>query len=310
MNAGWVLCSFDEDLPAARDLAQRLGVPHQAVDCHHFPDAESRVRIDPCPEGAIVFRALDHPNQKLLELLLLASVLAEAGSARPILVAPYLPYMRQDVAFRRGEAVSQRVVGRLLAAAFQAVLSVEPHLHRTLRLADVFPGANALAIPAAPALAQELLSLPGPAPLLVGPDRESEPLVSAVARLAGAECLVLEKTRHGDRSVSIGPTQRERVQGRPIVLIDDVVSTGATLVEAAQRLRAAGAARIEALIVHALFDAAAAAALIAAGIGRVRSCDTLPHPTNAIGIGALIADAIRGHDLLGAPGGDPGRASP
>jgi ribose-phosphate pyrophosphokinase len=297
-----VLCSFEEDLSAAKPLARRLGVPCQLVECHHFPDGESRVRIDPRPERAIVFRSLHHPNEKLLELLLLASVLSDG--ARPILVAPYLPYMRQDAAFRPGEAVSQRIVGRLIADAFEAVVSVDPHLHRTASLETVFPGSVTVVVSAAPVLAETIRSAGGEKPLLVGPDCESEPLVAAVARQAGADHLVLDKTRRGDRDVSVESTRLAHVRGRRVVLIDDLVSTGATLIETAKLLREAGCTDLEALIVHALFDETAAAALAAAGIERIRSSDTIAHPTNAFCVAPLLAQAIGSHALLGeGPGG-------
>ena len=100
---------------AAERLAQALGVPCRTVTVHRFPDGESLVRVEPSPETAFLYRSLDHPNDKLVELLLAVSALRANGAAKVVLIAPYLAYMRQDIAFHDGEAISQRVVGKLLA---------------------------------------------------------------------------------------------------------------------------------------------------------------------------------------------------
>ncbi len=98
---------------------------------HHFPDGESLIRLPPSlPEHVIVCRSLNQPNDKLIELLLCATTARELGAKRLTLVAPYLSYMRQDIANQPGEAVSQRIVGKLLAELFDDVLTVDPHLHR------------------------------------------------------------------------------------------------------------------------------------------------------------------------------------
>jgi ribose-phosphate pyrophosphokinase len=293
MSGLWVVCAFAEDGPAAERLAHALALPCQIVKCHRFPDGESRIRIDPVPELAIIYRSLHQPNDKLVELLLLSSVLSDSTGGRAVLVAPYLPYMRQDVAFHPGEAVSQRVIGRLLAAPHRAVIAVDPHLHRTPSLAGIFPGTTATAVSAAPLLATLIDGKGCQPPVLVGPDSEAEPLVAAVARHAALPFLILDKTRHGDRDVSIAAADLDLVRGRRVVLVDDIVSTGGTLIEAAQRLRSAGCAAIEALAVHDLFDDVAIAAMAGAGIARVRSTDSLPHATNAAQLAPLLATAVR-----------------
>lgn len=293
MSDRWVVCAFAEDGPAAERLAHALALRCQIAECHHFPDGESRVRIDPVPANAIIYRSLHRPNEKLIELLLLASVLSDRAGGRPVLVAPYLPYMRQDVAFHAGEAISQQVIGRLLAAPHRAVIAVDPHLHRTQSLAAVFPGTTATAISAAPLLAALIEGKGGEPPVLIGPDSESELLVAAVAHHAGLPFRILDKTRHGDHEVSIAASNLDIASGRRAVLVDDIVATGGTLIEAARRLRAVGCTAIQALVVHALFDDAAAAALAAAGIEGVRSTDSVPHPTNVVPLAPLLAAAVQ-----------------
>ena len=289
---------FEETAEAARRLAAALDIPFREIHLHRFPDGESLVRIDAAAStGAgtgLVYRSLDHPNDKLIELMLAASVLREAGAEQLTLLAPYLCYMRQDTAFRPGEAVSQGVVGRFLSGLFDCVVTVEPHLHRTPRLTEVFPGARAVKVSAAALLAEQLRKEGATTDtLLVGPDVEARQWVEAVAQPLGLEVLIGHKVRSGDRDVKIVVPDVERARGRPVVLVDDLISTGGTLVACARQLTAAGAASIEALAIHMLCGPEEEALLRAAGVFRVRSTDSVPHPSNAIHLAPLLAAVLQ-----------------
>lgn len=287
-----ILHVFPDTRRFGRALARATGFAAAAVRVHAFPDAESLVTVrHPAPAAAVVVRALHDPNAKLMEVLLAADALRRAGARRVTLVAPYLPYMRQDRVFRPGEPISQRVLGALLGAAFDRVLTVEAHLHRIPRLGDVVPGAPARSLSAAPALAQWLRARRRDT-LLVGPDAESAAWVGAVARRAGMAWVVGDKTRAGDCRV------RLRLPALPAashaVLIDDIVSSGATLAAAARALRRAGIVTVDAIAVHALIAPPAVARLRRAGVRHLWSCDTVPHPTNAIPVAPLLAAALCG----------------
>ncbi len=277
-------------------LAKELAIPLSAVHVHHFPDGESLVRVDQPVQTAILYRSLDDPNGKLVELLLAASALRDNGASRIILVAPYLAYMRQDMAFEPGQAVSQRVIGKLLAAHFDALLTVDPHLHRTSSLAEIMPGIEAISISAAPVLAAALQGAENP--VLVGPDIESRKWVEAIAAPLGFDVLVGSKRRRGDRDVDIVIEDVARVAGRKAVLIDDVISSGATLGQAAHVLLEAGASSVEALATHCLASDADIAAMRNCGIERVRSCDSVDGPTALLPIAGLLAQTIRAKNWL------------
>jgi ribose-phosphate pyrophosphokinase len=204
-----------------------------------------------------------------------------------------MPYMRQDMAFAPGEAVSQQVIGRLVAAAFDAVVTVDPHLHRTPDLSEVLPGCRAVAVSAATTLAEALkVRLPTNA-VLVGPDAESRPWVSAVAAQLGLDMLVAAKQRHGDRSVTISLADVERAAGRPAFLVDDMLSSGGTLLACAERLRAAGASSVGAAVTHCLATNDSLARLAAAGISPLMACDSIPCPIATIALAPALAAAIR-----------------
>ncbi len=284
--------AFAESLPAAQRLAGLLGIACQAVDTRRFPDGESLVRVAATAPGAILYRSLDHANEKLVELLFAASALRDRGAARVILVAPYLGYMRQDTMFRPGECVSQRVVGELLAAHFDAVVTVDPHLHRVASLAEVMPGIPAIAVSAAATLVDTLRPEVDRDTILVGPDVESRPWVASVAEPLGLSVMVGEKRRLGDRDVELVIADIERVRGRHVVLVDDLISSGATMLRCAALLKAAGAARIEACVAHCLARQNDLLELEEAGISRVRSTDTVAGPTASIPIAGAVAAAL------------------
>ena len=100
----------------------------------------------------MILRTLNNPNEKLVELLLAAQTARTLGASHLTLVAPYLAYMRQDIAFQPGEAVSQRIVGRFLAGLFDAVITVDPHLHRVATLQEAVPVTQAVVLSGAPLL--------------------------------------------------------------------------------------------------------------------------------------------------------------
>lgn len=286
-----VLFGFAESSVAAKRLAQHLGIKFSEVSVHRFPDGESLVQVEPASRTALIYRSLDNPNEKLVELLFAVSALRANGASKVVLIVPYLCYMRQDTAFVPGQAVSQRVIGPLLADHFDAILTVDPHLHRIGSLAEVMQGAEAISITAAPVLVKALTDIANP--VLIGPDAESRQWVDVIAKPLGCDVLVGKKQRKGDRQVEIVIDGIERVAARHVVLVDDVISSGATLASASRLLRNAGAASVEAVATHCLAGSHDLAALRDAGIGRIRATDSVPGPVADIPLSALLAQEIR-----------------
>lgn len=287
------LHAFAADAAPAGRLAVALGIAGIALASHRFPDGEQRVTAGETASTAILYRSLADPDAKLFELLLAADALRRRGAARLVLVAPYLPYMRQDIAFAPGEAVSQAVIARLLAGAFDAVVTVDPHLHRTPDLAAILPGA--ITVSAAATLAQALHgTLPADC-VLIGPDEESRPWVAAVAAPLGLAHRVARKQRHDDRQVSISLPP---IGARPAFLVDDLLSSGGTLIACAAQLRAGGATLAGAAVTHCLASAKDLAAIAAAGITPLLACDSIPGPAARISLAPALAAAIRRHGLI------------
>lgn len=284
--------SFASNEPEARRLASLLGCDFRLIELRQFPDGESLVRVGETATKALLYCSLNDPNAKIVQVLLAASALRGRGARQVVLVAPYLGYMRQDRAFAPGEAVSQRVIGSLISSAFNGLVTVDPHLHRTPRLEDAFPGMIAVNVSAAATIAGALASRIEPDCVLVGPDEESLPWVKAVAAPLGLEAIVARKVRRGDREVEIELPGATNLVGKPVILIDDLVSSGRTLIACAAQLRAAGATSIGAAVTHCLANRADLDALAASGIAPVLATDTVPGSAACIPLAAVLAAAI------------------
>jgi ribose-phosphate pyrophosphokinase len=179
------------------------------------------------------------------------------------------------------------VIGACLARAFDRVLTLEAHLHRTRALGDVVRGGRSLT--AAPALAAWLRRA-APGALIVGPDEEAAAWVRVIAHAARAPWVVGRKHRLGDDRVRIRFPKLPPA-GRAVV-VDDIASSGGTLATAARALHRAGVARVDALVVHPIFARGALVRIRRAGVRRIFSCDTVPHPTNAIPSAPLLAAGL------------------
>lgn len=285
------ILAFPDYLPQAQLLADAMGYDCLPLGLHHFPDGESLVTLPEIPlqERIYLYRSLEQPNDKLIELLLVSRAVRERGVSHITLIAPYLCYMRQDAAFHPGEVISQTVIGEFLAQQVEGLITVDPHLHRTASLGEAIPVSRAIAL-SPTALMAEFLQQQAPTAHLLGPDDESRQWVAQIAAHSGQAFSVAHKERLGDKSVRIqlpGETYPEHV-----VMVDDMVSTGHTLMEAAKLLQQKGVNKVDALVTHAMMDAATLQQMHAAGIEQIWSSDSINHNSNRLGLTPLLASAL------------------
>jgi ribose-phosphate pyrophosphokinase len=286
-----LILSFDDYEKPSRRLAQALNFPCQMIKRHRFPDGENNLTLPAeLPEHVLICRSLDQPNEKLLELLLAARTARQLGAVTLTLVAPYLCYMRQDIAFHPGEAVSQTIVGHFLAELFDNVITVDPHLHRIQRLEQAVPTKNAVSL-SATSLMAEFLHERFKNPVLLAPDSEAEQWVSEVAKPNAWTYGVCNKIRRGDRQVEIALPDIN-LDGRSVVIVDDVASSGQTLVVATKKCLIKKAKHVDVLVTHALFAGDAKLRLKEAGVRNIWSTDSVSHESNIIPLYELLKDAV------------------
>lgn len=288
-----VLLSFCWDGDAPQRLANELDLEHRTFALHRFPDGEILVRgPEKVSRTVILYCSLFEPNEKLVALMLAVDMLRRAGADRIVLVSPYMSYMRQDKAFEPGQAISQQAIGKFLSALFDRILTVDAHLHRTPNISDVFPGAEAENFIAAETIADYAATKGfGGEALAVGPDRESRQWVARVADRLGCDSLVGEKTRFSDRRVEI-EFPVGGLSGRKILLVDDIVSSGGTVIRAARKLKSKGAGHITLAVTHALFTQDIGHALREAGVEEIWATDSVRHEASCIALAPLLATGL------------------
>ena len=283
-------------------LATALSAPEGALTLREFPDGETYVRGESRCDGqdAVIAANLYQPNAQVLPLVFAARATRVLGARRVVLVTPYLPYMRQDARFQPGEVITSRLFAQLLSNTFDGLVTVDPHLHRYTTLDEIYTIPTRVEH-AAPAVARWIYSNVN-RPLIVGPDSESEQWVREVADMAGAPCIVLSKTRRGDRDVEITVPELAPGRAHTPVLVDDIISTARTMIETIAHLIEAGYQRPVCIGVHAVFAGDAYEALQNAGAADVVTCDTVAHPSNRIDLTDVLAQGVC--DLLNDSVGD------
>lgn len=285
------LLAFEDDWVPARRLATAARVPLIGLEAHHFPDGETLVTLArPAAETTWIFRGLQDPDAKLFPLLLAANAARRSGARHVVLVAPYLPYMRQDDTFAPGQCVSAEVLGQLLGTAFDQICTVDPHLHRLASLDAVFGPGKGLAISAAPAITK-LLRLRISDAYLIGPDEESRQWVTQIAD-GSFPYQIAVKQRRSDFHVSVSLPRPEELNDRRVVIVDDVASSGRTLAECAKAALGAGARSVECIVTHPIFAGNALEVIEDTRVRNVWSSDTIQHKTNRIEMAPMLAAAL------------------
>lgn len=273
-------------------LERVAGMTRGTFSLHRFPDGETGIRILDDVQGAdiAILCQLYQPDRHVLPLLLLVETLRDLGARRVGLIAPYLAYMRQDKRFQSGEGVTSHYFARLLSQYLDWLVTVDPHLHRIRDLGDIY-SIPAQALTSVMPIADWLVATVE-RPLIIGPDSESEQWAASVAKAAGCPWEVLEKQRFGDRDVRISVPNVEEHRDRTPVLVDDIISTGRTMQQAARHLSDSGFRRMYCVGVHGLFAEGAREALHEAGLQVVTS-NSVPDGTNQIDLAPLLASACQ-----------------
>ena len=280
----------------AKNVANLLGVASGKLEIKRFPDGEKYLRVldEVKDEHVIVIQSMPRtPDDCLFEYLLLVDTLKDLGAKRVTSFIPYFAYARQDERFKPGEALSFKTVSKLIeSVGTDEIFTIDMHQHRVLKSSEVFtiPSQNLSAMP----LLAEYVRKEGKVtnPLVIGPDVEAEHWAKLAAAWLHTEYDVFEKKRFAADKVEMRP-RRSNAKDRDVLIVDDIISTGGTMIEAAKILFMQGAKRIEIACTHPILASDALNRIKAVGILNVIGTDTVPGPISYVSVAPLIADSVR-----------------
>ena len=274
-------------------IAKRLHAKHSSLVIDKFPDGELRLRFDANLNGkivALIQSFYQNTSDCLIEIILAAKTADELGAKKVILIAPYFPYLRQDKRFHKGEAISQEIIADLIGKYFDAVFVMDPHLHRTKKLRQIFK-IKAEKLTANNLIAQ-YIKKNIKNPVIIGPDEESYKWARNVAEMLGVESRILRKKRYSSYHVKVTLNKKIDLNGKDVVIVDDIISTGHTILETVKILMKLGAKNIYCICVHGIFADDSLSKLKKAGI-KVVSTNTIPNKTARIDVSGVIADSLK-----------------
>lgn len=276
--------------PIGEKLATEICASIGSFDTRLFPDGESYLRIltDVSQQEVIIFCDLYQPNEKLFPLLTFAHNARELGAKRTLLVTPYLPYMRQDKRFNTGESITSAHFAKHLSMAFDGLVTVDPHLHRYPTL-DCIYTLEGMVTTARSVIVEYLKTLNEPL-LLIGPDSESEQWVSTIAEDALLPYEILLKERSGDYDVEVSTPHLSRWKSHRPVLVDDIISSGRTMLKTLEHLENADMPRALIIGVHGIFAGDAYNMLTEKA--EVLTCNSIAHASNALDLTYTLAEKI------------------
>jgi ribose-phosphate pyrophosphokinase len=279
-------------------VSQLTGAKLAQVNRQRFPDGEGYFKIvtDVKGEDVVVIHPTGgRPDELLIEYFMLVDALKSGKPKSITAVFPYLVYARQDARFHPGEPLSFHLMAKMIEdVGTNRVFTIDVHLQRVPSLKEVFkiPATNLTAVPE---IAEYISShYPLKKPVVIGPDLESEQWAKVAAAKIKTDYAVFEKTRFSSTEVKV-KMQGEAVdiKGRDAIIIDDIISTGNTIIEAANLARKAGVKKIVVGCTHPVLSLNALAKMYANGLTDIVGTDTYPSPISFVSVAPVIARAIK-----------------
>jgi ribose-phosphate pyrophosphokinase len=270
----------------ARDLSVRIGATVHEAEVKRFPDSECYVRFDrESVEKEVVIVGNTFPDNNLVEFILMHDAARGLGAEKIVSIVPYFGYGRQDRRFLPGEALSAQVMLRHIALETDRLLTIDLHKPDILRWFTK-PGAKDLS--AAPAMGEHFAGMG--IDLVLAPDKGAAQRAADVAHIIGCNSDHLMKTRISDTEVKITPSRLD-AKGKNVLVVDDIISTGGTIIAASNELRRLGANHITAACTHGLFVGNALEKLRKATDGVV-CANTLENEVSSISVAGEVAKAL------------------
>ena len=287
-----IIISCSHGLHLARKIAAKLKKPYSALEVTHFPDSEIKLRfkVDVKNKDIVLVQSFyGNVNDCIIEALFAAETAKDLGAKKITLVAPYFPYLRQDRRFNPGECISLRTIAQNIDEDFDEVIIMDPHLHREKTLRHIFK-ISSKRLTANP-LIVDYIKKKVRNPLIIGPDWESYKWAQRIAEKIGCDFAIMEKERYSARNVRVKLNKKIDIKSKNLVFIDDMISTGHTLLEAIKAMRKLGAKKVTCFAVHGILVENALNKLRKAG-ATVITTNTIPNPAARIDIAGVIAKAV------------------
>jgi ribose-phosphate pyrophosphokinase len=280
--------------PASRELAKKvakiLKLKLVEIEFKLFPDGESYLRFKRNLKGEVfVIQTLAPPQDRsLFQLLLLISTAKELGAEKIIAVVPYLAYARQDKRFRSGEVISSKLIARLIEeSGADELVTFNVHSLKALEFFRI----KTSNLTAVELIADYFSGMKNP--FVLAPDEKAIPLAKGVASRLGCEYTSLIKRR--DRITGKIETRVKggmKIKWREVIVVDDIISTGGTMINAIRILKRLGARKIRVACVHAILAQDALKKILKAGAREVVATDSIPSEISKISLASLIAKEI------------------
>ena len=274
----------------AANIAREMGDVLCPLESRKFPDGERYIRIKgDVEEGVVVVQSTGYPqDENLMELFLILKTIRGMGVKKIKTVIPYFGYGRQEKSFNAGEAISAEVVCQLIEqSGASEIYSINLHEKSICNLFKV-PAHN---LSAMSTLANHIGNNVDD-PVIVAPDKGALGFAEEISNTLGCESDYLEKVRLSPDKVETKPKNLD-VEGKDAVIIDDIISTGGTIVNACGILQEHGARRILVSCVHPVLVEDAVLKIFAAGADDVIGTDTLKSEVSSVSVAGLVADTLK-----------------
>ena len=282
--------SASKDL--GKRIARRLKAPYVEAKTRVFPDGESKITFGRIPKNSVVLVVQSTYPPVDTNLLQALSIISQVRSASSKIYAiiPYMGYARQDKQFLSGEVVTMSIVARMLqAAGAKKIVAVDIHSKTALNHFKI-PKENISAIPE---LAKYFKKMKLKNALVVSPDMGGASRAKKFATLLNTDFIALKKSRNRKTGKVLIQSSKVDVHGKDLILVDDIISTGGSVIKAAQFLKRQKCKRVFVACTHGLFVGDAEKRIKKAGVARIISTNTIPRNTSKVDVSGVIADSIR-----------------
>ncbi len=290
-----IITSLTNSQDLAKKIARKMNVSFSKTTVSSFPDGDIYIKFNKSlkDETVVIVDTFQPDSSKVLFNILFASKTAkDLGAKKIILVAPYLAYMRQDKRFKEGECISSKIMAELLNTSIDKIITIDPHIHRYKSLNDIFTISTANIT--ANHIIADYIKKNYENVAVIGPDWESYQWAEDISKEIGVQNTILEKTRHSSRNVDVAVKKEIDIKGKNVVIVDDIISTGNTMIKAAIKAKGMKAKNIIAIGVHGLF--------VEDGLKKMKkhftqihTTNTISHQTNSMDVSDIIINELKKH---------------